>query len=99
MSSDNHDEGEQHDPDEIFRFVAVCKECGAVGERHWTREEANGPRKHREKESPAYDHYQRTSHTVLDVNYDVMPEDVQEMLDDGQPENIDFRRVAEAMSS
>lgn len=83
-----------------YRFVVACKECGVVNEVTLTREEAiedagAGPI----EDDPARLHYERTGHTAARLNYTTAPADVREMLDGGEPDDIDWGRVAEWLSS
>lgn len=79
-----------------YRFVVACKDCGVVDEVTMTHEEARtdtGP-------IPIEDdlarlHYERTGHTCPRLNYTNAPPDVREMLDGGEPDDIDWKRVLE----
>ncbi|NHN50005.1 hypothetical protein G9464_20770 [Halostella sp. JP-L12] len=85
----------QHDE---YRFVTACKECGVTDDQWRTAEEVSSEIPTDPEKTPAYQHYDRTGHTVVEVNYTIAPYDVQKMLDDGSKEALDFERIAEAVS-
>lgn len=79
-----------------YRFVIACTECGVVDEVTLTREEAEkdagaGPI----EDDPARLHYERTGHTAARLNYTNAPPDVREMLDGGEPGDLDWDRIME----
>lgn len=89
----NNSHGTPIDSQQTYEFRIVCDTCGVVGSVTLFQDDARGdiPTEH----DPAKLHYDRTGHKTKRVNYTTAPDDITEMLDAGDPKDIDFDRITE----
>ena len=75
-----------------YEFYIVCKTCGVINNFTLTAAEAKQSPRPIENH-PAKAHHDRTGHTVAELCYTKAPPDIQEMLDGGSAEEINWVRV------
>jgi hypothetical protein len=81
-----------HTDSDTYEHRIACRTCGVVGSVTLYKEDTRGdiPTQH----DPAKLHYERTGHETKRVNYTTAPDDIQTMLDQGDPSDLQWHRIA-----